>query len=99
MSIKRSDIYAPYCGFGGMFVYSQKISVIAQERKAKAWRLCRMNLAIRDISHNLGDKNAQTFTEDLYKYNKVDFIMDNPSFNLKGWRKEYELTDDYRQKG
>ena len=58
-----------------------------------------MNLAIRGIAHNLGDKNASTFTEDLHKDKKVDFIMANPPFNLKGWRKEDELTDDYRWKG
>lgn len=103
-------VYDPCCGSGGMFVQSmkfvdrhngnrQKISVIGQESQAETWRLCRMNLAIRGISHNLGEKNASTFTEDLHKDKKVDFIMANPPFNLKGWRKEDELTDDYRWKG
>jgi type I restriction enzyme M protein len=58
-----------------------------------------MNLAIRGISHNLGEKNASTFTEDLHKDKKVDFIMANPPFNLKGWRGEDELTDDPRFRG
>ncbi len=103
-------VYDPCCGSGGMFVQSmkfvdrhngnrQKISVIGQESQAETWRLCRMNLAIRGIAHNLGEKNASTFTEDLHKDKKVDFIMANPPFNLKGWRKEDELTDDYRWKG
>lgn len=97
-------------GSGGMFVQSmkfvdrhngnrQKISVIGQESQAETWRLCKMNLAIRGIAHNLGEKNASTFTEDLHKDRKVDFIMANPPFNLKGWRKEDELTDDYRWRG
>lgn len=77
----------------------QKISVIGQESQAETWRLCKMNLAIRGIAHNLGEKNASTFTEDLHKDRKVDFIMANPPFNLKGWRKEDELTDDYRWRG
>lgn len=100
-------VYDPCCGSGGMFVQSmkfvdrhngnrQKISVIGQESQAETWRLCRMNLAIRGIAHNLGEKNASTFTEDLHKDKKVDFIMANPPFNLKGWRKEDELTDDPR---
>lgn len=55
-----------------------------------------MNLAIRGISHNLGEKNASTFTEDLHKDKKVDYIMANPPFNLKGWRGEDELREDYR---
>lgn len=58
-----------------------------------------MNLAIRGIAHNLGDKNASTFTEDLHKDKKVDFIMANPPFNLKNWRGEDELINDYRWKG
>lgn len=103
-------VYDPCCGSGGMFVQSmkfvdrhngnrQKISVIGQESQAETWRLCKMNLAIRGIAHNLGEKNASIFTEDLHKDRKVDFIMANPPFNLKGWRKEDELTDDYRWRG
>lgn len=103
-------VYDPCCGSGGMFVQSmkfvdrhngnrQKISIIGQESKAETWRLCKMNLAIRGIAHNLGEKNASTFTEDLHKDRKVDFIMANPPFNLKDWRKEDELTDDYRWRG
>ena len=80
-------------GSGGMFVQSVKfveahhgnkkdISIVGQESKPDTWRLCKMNLAIRGISHNLGDKNASTFTEDLHKDRKVDFIMANPPFNL-----------------
>ena len=103
-------VYDPCCGSGGMFVQSlkfvdrhqgnrQEVSVVGQESQAETWRLCKMNLAIRGISHNLGEKNASTFTEDLHKDKKVDYIMANPPFNLKGWRKEDELTDDYRWKG
>lgn len=100
-------VYDPCCGSGGMFVQSMKfvdrhagnrqnISIIGQESQAETWRLCKMNLAIRGIAHNLGPKNASTFTEDLHKDKKVDFIMANPPFNLKGWRTEDELTDDPR---
>lgn len=42
---------------------------------------------------------AAGITEDLHKDRKVDFIMANPPFYLKGWRKEDELTDDYRWRG
>ncbi len=58
-----------------------------------------MNLAIRGIAHNLGDKSISTFKEDLHKDKKVDYIMANPPFNLKNWRGEDELTDDSRFKG
>ncbi len=103
-------VYDPCCGSGGMFVQSHKfveqhqgnranISVIGQEKTQETWRLCKMNLAIRGISHNLGEKNASTFTEDLHKDRKVDYIMANPPFNLKGWRGEDELLDDPRWGG
>ena len=103
-------VYDPCCGSGGMFVQSlkfvdrhqgnrQKVSIIGQESVAETWRLCKMNLAIRGIAHNLGEKNDSTFTNDLHKDKKVDFIMANPPFNLKNWRKEDELTDDPRLTG
>lgn len=55
----------------------QNISVIGQESQPETWRLCKMNLAIRGISHNLGETNGSTFTNDLHKDKKVDFIMAN----------------------
>ena len=103
-------VYDPCCGSGGMFVQSLKfvdkhngnrknISILGQESNPDTWRLCKMNLAIRGIAHNLGEKNDSTFTNDLHKDKKVDFIMANPPFNLKGWRAEDELTKDARFKG
>ena len=103
----KGKIYDPCCGSGGMFVQSLKfvdrhdgnrlkVSIIGQESNPDTWRLCKMNLAIRGISHNLGDTNASTFTNDLHKDMTVDYIMANPPFNLKGWRAEDALTDDPR---
>ncbi len=87
-------VYDPCCGSAGMFVSSikfverhngnrSKISVVGQERNPDTWRLAKMNLAIRGIAHNLGDRPESTFAEDLHKDKKVDFIMANPPFNLK----------------
>ncbi len=100
-------VYDPCCGSGGMFVQSMKfvdkhqgdrlaVSILGQESAAETWRLCKMNLAIRGISHDLGVKNASTFTDDLHSGRKVDYIMANPPFNLKGWRAEDALTKDSR---
>lgn len=76
-----------------------KISVIGQESVQETWRLCKMNLAIRGIAHNLGKTNASTFTDDQHKDKKVDYIMANPPFNLKNWRTENELINDARWSG
>lgn len=106
----KGVVYDPCCGSGGMFVQSMKfidshkgnrieVSIKGQESQAETWRLCKMNLAIRGISCNLGEKNASTFLEDLHKDTTVDFIMANPPFNLKDWRKKDELLDDERWSG
>ncbi len=100
-------VYDPCCGSGGMFVQSmkfvdrhkgnrEKISVVGQESNPDTWRLAKMNLSIRGISCNLGEKNASTFTDDQHKDKVVDYIMANPPFNLKKWREEDELVDDPR---
>lgn len=77
----------------------QQISIIGQESNVDTWRLCKMNLAIREIAHNLGEKNASTFTEDLHKDKKVDYVMAGPPFNLENWCTEKELTNEPRFKG
>lgn len=103
-------VYDPCCGSGGMFVQSHKfverhhgnskaISVVGQESNPDTWRLCKMNLAIRGISNNLGEGAASTFAKDEHPDKKVDYIMANPPFNLKNWRGEDELTKDPRWTG
>ncbi len=97
-------VYDPCCGSGGMFVQSMKfveshngnknnISIVGQESVPETWRLCKMNLAIRGIAHDLGETNASTFTNDQHKDRKVDFIMANPPFNLKGYWSESLAKD------
>lgn len=86
-------VYDPCCGSGGMFVQSTKfvekhngnkkaISIVGQESNPDTWRLCKMNLAIRGIAHNLGEEAKSTFVKDLHEDKKVDYIMANPPFNL-----------------
>ena len=93
----RGKIYDPCCGSGGMFVQSIKfieshkgskkeISVYGQEYTNTTYKLAKMNLAIRGISANLGEKAADTFHSDQHKDLKADYIMANPPFNLKDWR-------------
>lgn len=103
-------IYDPACGSGGMFVQSMKfieahhgnkkeVSIYGQEYTKTTYKLAKMNLAIRGISANLGEKDADTFAEDQHKDLKADYIMANPPFNQKDWRGENELIDDPRWRG
>ena len=106
----KGIIYDPACGSGGMFVQSIKfieahngnkkeVSIYGQEYTKTTYKLAKMNLAIRGITANLGERDADTFADDLHKDLKADFIMANPPFNQKDWRGENELTDDPRWKG
>jgi type I restriction enzyme M protein len=106
----KGIIYDPACGSGGMFVQSIKfieahhgnkkeISIYGQEYTNTTYKLAKMNLAIRGISGNLGEKAADTFGDDQHKDLKADYIMANPPFNQKDWRAENELVDDPRWRG
>lgn len=89
-------LYDPACGSGGMFIQSAElvkskqgnlnsINIYGQEKEAATYRLAKMNLALRGISHNLGGMADSSFTNDLHKGLSFDYIMANPPFNLKGW--------------
>jgi type I restriction enzyme M protein len=106
----RGIIYDPACGSGGMFVQSIKfieshhgnkkeVSIYGQEYTNTTYKLAKMNLAIRGISASLGEKAADTFSDDQHKDLKADYIMANPPFNQKDWRGENELLDDPRWRG
>lgn len=106
----EGKIYDPCCGSGGMFVQSLKfvdahhgnrknVSVYGQEYTKTTYKLAKMNLAIRGISANLGEHEADTFHNDQHKDLKADFIMANPPFNQSSWREENQLTDDPRWAG
>lgn len=101
-------VYDPCCGSGGMFVQSAKfiqahsgnrnnISVYGQEANADTWKMAKMNMAIRGIEADFGPHQADTFSNDLHKTLKADFILANPPFNYHPWGQE-RLTEDVRWK-
>ncbi len=92
----EGTLYDPACGSGGMFIQSAElvkakqgnlnsINIYGQEKEPATYRLAKMNLALRGISHNLGGEADSSFTNDLHKGLYFDYIMANPPFNLKGW--------------
>ncbi|MEO0074844.1 MAG: class I SAM-dependent DNA methyltransferase [candidate division WOR-3 bacterium] len=100
----KGRIYDPCCGSGGMFVQSEKfveahggkigdISIYGQESNQTTWRLAKMNLAIRGIDANI--QWGDSFTNDLHKDLKADFILANPPFNDSDWKGDL-LRDDIR---
>lgn len=103
-------IYDPCCGSGGMFVQSMKVieahggntktvSVYGQEQQPETYRLAKMNLAVRGISHDLGGEPADTFNNEKHRDRKMDYVITNPPFNLKKWRTDDGLLTDPRWAG
>lgn len=101
-------VYDPACGSGGMFVQSANfvkahggirtdISVYGQEFTDTTWKLAKMNLALRGIEADLGDRSADSFTQDLHPDLRADFVLANPPFNVSKWW-DAKLQDDPRWK-
>ena len=98
-------VYDPCCGSGGMFVASEKfveshqgnrnnISIYGQESNQTTWRLCKMNLAIRQIDGSqVIWNNEGSFLNDAHKDLKADFILANPPFNDSDWGGELLRKD------
>lgn len=104
----KGRIYDPCCGSGGMFVQSKKfvdehqgvladLAVYGQESNPSTWKLAKMNLAIRGIDSDFGGHQADTFTNDLHKGMRFDYILANPPFNIKQWNGD-KLEEDARWK-
>ncbi|MDQ4214748.1 class I SAM-dependent DNA methyltransferase [Microbacterium capsulatum] len=101
-------VYDPACGSGGMFVQSAEfvkahggkrtdISVYGQEFTDTTWKLAKMNLALRGIEADLGDRSADSFGQDLHPDLRADFVIANPPFNVSNWW-DAKLADDPRWK-
>ncbi|KJF18178.1 class I SAM-dependent DNA methyltransferase [Acidithrix ferrooxidans] len=104
----KGRVYDPACGSGGMFVQSSEfvkahggrrtdISVYGQEFTDATWKLAKMNLALRGIEADLGDRSADSFTQDLHPDLRADFVIANPPFNDSKWWNA-KLSDDPRWK-
>jgi type I restriction enzyme M protein len=105
----KGRVFDPCCGSGGMFIMSEKfveshqgkiddIAIHGQESNQTTYRLCRMNLAIRQIDGSLVKWNNEgSFLNDAHKDLKADFILANPPFNDSDWSGEL-LAKDARWK-
>ena len=86
-------IFDPACGSGGMFVQSShfierlgqdtshRVTFFGQEKTATTIRLAKMNLAVHGLEGDI--REANTFYEDVHTlFEKCDFVMANPPFNV-----------------
>jgi len=88
----QSSIYDPCCGSGGIFVQcdstyntEKAMKFYGQEAVGTTWRICKMNMTVRGLDVDLGQNCADTFTNDIHRDDKFDYIITNPPFNLKEW--------------
>ncbi|MEM0139659.1 MAG: class I SAM-dependent DNA methyltransferase [Ferroplasma sp.] len=105
----KGRVYDPCCGSGGMFVQSEKfveihqgrlddIHIFGQESNQTTWKLCKMNLAIRNIDSDQVSWNSEgSFLNDAHRDLRADFILANPPFNDSDWSGE-RLRNDLRWK-
>lgn len=101
-------IYDPACGSGGMFVQSLKfiekhhgkkedISIHGQEAVRTTFNICKMNLAIRHLEGHIALED--TLNEDQFPNKQFDYIIANPPFNLREWKKANTDNDSRWQFG
>lgn len=95
----KGRVMDPCCGSGGMFVQSERfvdkhkgmrqdLSIFGQESNQTTWRLCRMNLAIRNIDSSQikwNNEGSFLFLNDAHKDIRADYILANPPFNDSDW--------------
>lgn len=104
----KGRVFDPACGSGGMFVQSERfveahggkrtdIAVYGQEFTDTTWKLAKMNLALRGIEADLGERSADSFAQDLHPDLRADFVLANPPFNVSDWW-DAKLADDPRWK-
>jgi type I restriction enzyme M protein len=99
-------VFDPGCGSGGMFVQTShfierhgqdtahKVTFYGQEKTPTTIRLAKMNLAVHGLEGDI--REANTFYEDVHNlYDKCDFVMANPPFNVDMVDAE-QIKDDRR---
>jgi type I restriction enzyme M protein len=99
-------VFDPACGSGGMFVQSShfverlgqdtshRVTFFGQEKTATTIRLAKMNLAVHGLEGDI--REANTFYEDVHTlFDKCDFVMANPPFNVDMVDAE-KIKDDRR---
>jgi type I restriction enzyme M protein len=102
----HGKVYDPACGSGGMFVQCAKfverhqesatreLSVYGQEQKEVTVPLAKMNLALHGLSGDI--RLGNSYYDDLHHaFDKFDFVMANPPFNVNGIDKD-KLAGDPR---
>ncbi|MGC8734151.1 MAG: N-6 DNA methylase, partial [bacterium] len=107
LDVKKGRIFDPSCGSGGFFVSAlekiqkegidnEELSIYGQESKEFVWKVCKMNLAIRNLEGDI--RCGDSYHDDKFLDLRVDYIVSNPPFNDSGWGRDRIKPNDPRFK-
>lgn len=105
LDVKEGRIFDPACGSGGFFVSAlekiqrdgieqEKLSIYGQEAKEFVWKVCKMNLAIRNAEGDI--RWGDSYHDDKFFDLRVDYVVSNPPFNDSGWGRDRIKPNDPR---
>ncbi|WP_448587267.1 class I SAM-dependent DNA methyltransferase [Thermocrinis sp.] len=107
LDVKEGRIFDPACGSGGFFVSAleklqregldkEQLSIYGQESKEFVWKVCKMNLAIRNTEGDI--RWGDSYHDDKFFDLRADYVVSNPPFNDSGWGRDRIKPDDPRFK-
>jgi len=107
LDVKEGKIFDPACGSGGFFVSAleklqregiekEKLSIYGQESKEFVWKVCKMNLAIRNAEGDI--RWGDSYHDDKFFDLRADYIVSNPPFNDSEWGRDRVKPNDPRFK-
>jgi type I restriction enzyme M protein len=107
LDVKEGKIFDPACGSGGFFVSAleklqregiekEKLSIYGQESKEFVWKVCKMNLAIRNAEGDI--RWGDSYHDDEFFDLRADYVVSNPPFNDSEWGRDRVKPNDPRFK-
>jgi len=107
LDVKGGRIFDPACGSGGFFVSAleklhkegiekERLSIYGQEAKEFVWKVCKMNLAIRNAEGDI--RWGDSYHDDKFFDLRADYVVSNPPFNDSEWGRDRIKPEDPRFK-
>jgi len=107
LDVKEGRMFDPACGSGGFFVSAleklqregiekEKLSIYGQESKEFVWKVCKMNLAIRNAEGDI--RLGDSYHDDKFFDLRADYVVSNPPFNDSEWGRDRVKPNDPRFK-
>ena len=105
LDVKEGRIFDPACGSGGFFVSAleklqregiekERLSIYGQESKEFVWKVCKMNLAIRNAEGEI--QWGDSYHDDKFFDLRADYVVSNPPFNDSNWGRDRIKPNDPR---